>query len=124
LVRAEPAVGEIRRWHDEAHPSPLLMLPSVPGPKRAADGEPLPADLRVDGPAAAWVRALLTGHEVLEGGRVLRRANGAVFLDGAACGGPLQRRAELETIGQELADGEGGRERRGAEHSTAAADAA
>jgi len=124
LVRDESAVGEIRRWHDEAHPGPLLLLPSLPGPKRAADGEPLPAALRVDGPAAAWVRALLTGHEVLEGGRALRRANGAVFLDGAASGGPLQRRAELETIGQELAGAEGGRERAGAELTTTTAELA
>jgi len=124
LVRDESAVGEIRRWHDEAHPGPLLLLPSLPGPKRAADGEPLPAALRVDGPAAAWVRALLTGQEVLEGGRALRRANGAVFLDGAASGGPLQRRAELETIGQELAGAEGGRERAGAELTTTTAELA
>ena len=124
LVRDESAVSEIRRWHDEAHPGPLLLLPSVPGPKRAADGEPLPAALRVDGPAAAWVRALLTGHEVLEGGRALRRANGAVFLDGAASGGPLQRRAELETIGQELAGAEGARERAGAELTTTTAELA
>src|SRR2546425_2553289 len=38
---------------------------------------------RSDGPAAAWVRTLLAGHEVLDGGRALRRANGAVFLAGA-----------------------------------------
>src|SRR5438552_1879347 len=111
LVRDESAVGEIQRWHETAHPGPLVLLPSVPGPKLAADGEPLPAGLRVDGPAAAWVRGLLTGHDVLAGGRALRRANGAVFLDGAATGGPLQRRAELETIGQDLAAAEGARER-------------
>src|SRR5438132_523462 len=115
LVRDESAVGEIRRWHEEVHPGPLVLLPCLPGPRLAADGEPLPAALRVDGPAAAWVRALLTGHEVLEGGRALRRANGAVFLDGATSGGPLQRRAELEAIGQDLAGAEGARERAGTE---------
>src|SRR5437762_4219743 len=124
LVRDESAVGEIRRWHEEVHPGPLVLLPCLPGPRLAADGEPLPAALRVDGPAAAWVRALLTGHEVLEGGRALRRANGAVFLDGAASGGPLQRRAELETIGQELAGAEGARERAGAELTTTTAELA
>src|SRR5207247_7638794 len=117
-------VGEIRRWHEEVPPGPLVLLPCLPGPRLAADGEPLPAALRVDGPAAAWVRALLTGHEVLEGGRALRRANGAVFLDGATSGGPLQRRAELETIGQELAGAEGGRERPAAEPASTTAEPA
>src|SRR5439155_1125421 len=82
-----------------------VLLPSVPGPRLAADGNPLNDDLRVDGPAAAWVRALLAGNEVLDGGeagrtggRALRRANGAVFLAGTTAGGPLERRAELEGL--------------------------
>src|SRR5947207_1867875 len=101
LVRDAAAVDTIRRWHEQAQPGPLVLLPSVPGPRLAADGHPLKDDLRVDGPAAAWVHALLAGHEVLEGGgkggRALRRANGAVFLAGptAAGGGPLERRAQL-----------------------------
>src|SRR5207247_2014144 len=68
LVRDAAAVDAIRRWHEQAQPGPLVLLPSVPGPRLAADGHPLKDDLRVDGPAAAWVRALLAGHEVLEGG--------------------------------------------------------
>src|SRR5439155_21821988 len=36
----------------------------------------------------------------------LRRANGAVFLTGAAAGGPLERRAELEALAQELGEAE------------------
>src|SRR3989454_119342 len=102
-----------RRWHEEVQPGPLVLLPSVPGPRLAADGHPLADDLRVDGPAAAWVRALLAGNEVLDGGgagrgRALRRANGAVFLAGptVAGGGPLERRAELEALAQEVRDAE------------------
>src|SRR5207249_4377094 len=68
LVRDAAAVDAIRRWHEQAQPGPLVLLPSVPGPRLAADGHPLKDDLRVDGPAATWVRALLAGHEVLEGG--------------------------------------------------------
>src|SRR5213076_715282 len=106
LVRDASAIEAIRTWHAEAQPGPLVLLPCVPGPRLAAHGHPLKDELRVDGPAAAWVRALLAGHEVLTGG-ALRRANGAVFLDGgttAAGGasGPLQRRAELETLEQEV----------------------
>ena len=114
LVRDTPAVEAIRRWHEQAQPGPLVLLPSVPGPRLAADGHPLKDDLRVDGPAAAWVHALLAGHEVLEagegggGGRALRRANGAVFLAGptAAGGGPLERRAEFEALAQEVREAE------------------
>jgi chromosome segregation protein len=112
LVRDASAVETIRHWHDEVQPGPLVLLPSVPGPRLAADGHPLTDDLRVDGPAAAWVRALLAGHEVLDGGaargRALRRANGAVFLAGPTVkgGGPLERRAELEGLEQDVRDAE------------------
>src|SRR5207245_1993336 len=78
LVRDAAAVDAIRRWHEQAQPGPLVLLPSVPGPRLAADGHPLKDDLRVDGPAATWVRALLAGHEGLaggeNGGRARRRA--------------------------------------------------
>src|SRR5881628_1538945 len=72
-----------------SRPGPVVLLPCVPGPRLAADGHALQDELRVDGPAAAWVRALLAGHEVLDGGagRALRRANGAVFLDGGPTSG-------------------------------------
>jgi len=117
LVRDASATEAIRAWHAEAKPGPLVLLPCVPGPRLAADGHPLKDELRVDGPAAAWVRALLAGHEVLPGG-VLRRANGAVFLDGGTtaaggAGGPLQRRAELETLEHEVRDASVARDRAG-----------
>jgi chromosome segregation protein len=108
LVRDEAAVEAIRRWHEQAQPGPLVLLPSVPGPRLGADGHPLKDTLRVDGPAAAWVHALLAGHEVADGGRVLRRANGAVYLTGRSGGGggPLRRRAELESLEQETREAE------------------
>ena len=106
LVRDDAAVEAVRQWHQRTEPGPLVLLPCAPGPRRAADGHPLADELRVDGPAAAWVRALLAGHEVLDGGRALRRANGAVFLAGAAAGGPLERRAEIEGLAHELGEAE------------------
>src|SRR5690348_9436804 len=111
LVRDESAIPAIRAWHAETQPGPLVLLPSVPGPRLGADGHVLKDALRVDGPAAAWVRALLAGHEVLEDGRTLRRANGAVFLAAGASAGPLMRRAELESLEQELKDAEAARAR-------------
>ena len=74
----------------------------------------------MDGPATAWVQALLAGHEVLDGSRgagaALRRPNGAVFLDGgpatgSGAGGPLQRRAELEALEQDVREAEAARGR-------------
>ena len=120
LVHDASAIDAIRAWHAETEPGPLVLLPCVPGPRVTADGHPLEDELRVDGPAAAWVRALLAGHEVLPAGdgRAVRRANGAVFLDGgpatdrgAGGGGPLQRRAELETLEQDVGDAEAARGR-------------
>src|SRR5204863_94368 len=106
LVRDDAAVEAVRQWHQRTEPGPLVLLPCAPGPRRAADGHPLADELRVDGPAAAWVRALLAGHEVLDGGRALRRANGAVCLAGAGAGGPLERRGGLEALGHELEEAE------------------
>ncbi len=113
LVRDADAADAVRAWHAAEQPGPLVLLPASPGPRLAADGHPLKDELRVDGPAVAWVRALLTGHQVLDDGRTLRRANGAIFLDGATAGGagPLQRRAELEMLAAELAEAEASRTR-------------
>ena len=115
LVRDASAIDDIQRWHTQEQPGPLLLLPCVPGPRMGADGHPLKDELRVDGPAGAWVRALLAGHEVLDGGLALRRANGAVFLAGASAGGPLLRRAELESLELEVREGEAARSRAAAE---------
>jgi chromosome segregation protein len=120
LVRDASVIEAISAWHAETQPGPLVLLPCVPGPRLGADGHPLKDELRVDGPAAAWVRALLAGHEVIGAG-ALRRANGAVFLDSGtpASGGPLQRRAELEALEKELREGEINRDRaRAAEETT------
>jgi chromosome segregation protein len=124
LVRDESAVPDIRAWHAAAQPGPLVLLPAFPGPRLGADGHPLADALRVDGPAAAWVRALLTGHEVLDGGRAVRRPNGAVLLDVASASGPLQRRAELDALTQETAEAEAAGGRAAAALETATAETA
>ena len=102
LVQDATVIEAISAWHAATQPGPLVLLPCVPGPRLGADGHPLKDELRVDGPAAAWVRALLAGHEVIGAG-ALRRANGAVFLDsGTPAAGPLQRRAELEALEKDV----------------------
>jgi len=120
LVKDASVIEAISAWHAEAQPGPLVLLPCVPGPRLGADGHPLKDELRVDGAAAAWVRALLAGHEVIGAG-ALRRANGAIFLDSGtpSGGGPLQRRAELEVLEKEVRDAAANRGRaRATEEST------
>ncbi|MEO8031165.1 MAG: chromosome segregation protein SMC [Gemmatimonadota bacterium] len=105
VVRDETVIPEIQAWHAEAHPGTLLLLPADPGPRETGGSHPLEEKLRAEGPAAAWVRAILSGAEVLDPtGRAVRRANGAIFL-GAAAGpaGPLRRRADLEVLTADVA---------------------
>ncbi len=105
LVRDTNSLPAIQAWHAETQPGTLLLLPAHPGPRDPGGAQPLEHRLRAEGPAAAWVRAILAGSEVLDAtGRVLRRANGAIYLGGAtAPSGPLRRRADLEALSAELA---------------------
>jgi len=104
LVRDRATVAAVQAWHAEQQPGSLVLLPLDPGPSMQHEGVPRDMRLRVDGPAAGWVHTALAGSEVLDAdGRVLRRASGAIFLSGAAApSGPLRRRAELESLGQEV----------------------
>ena len=105
LVRDWSAVERIQRWHAEAQPGALVLLPVEPGPNvRSQTPHPLAHRLRAEPPAAAWIDALIGGSEVLESsGRVLRRASGAVYL-GAVAGptGPIRRRADLAQLAQDV----------------------
>ena len=108
LVRDEATVKAVQAWHAQHQPGALVLLPLDPGPVTPAGAQQFDDRLKVQGPAAGWVRAALAGSEVLdEDGRVLRRASGAIFLSGAgAPTGPLRRRAELEALAQEVAQAE------------------
>ena len=90
----------MREWHASEQPGPLILLPVNPSPSVTGSTHPLTTRLRVDSPATSWVSALLAGHELLEPmGRAFRQLNGAVVLPGAVgIGGPLQRRAELDSL--------------------------
>jgi chromosome segregation protein len=108
LVRDADTVRAIQAWHAEHQPGSIILLPLDSGPSGSAEGQPLDDRLLADGPAVDWVRAALAGSQVLDsGGRVLRRASGAILLSGAVGpSGPLRRRAELATLAQEVARGE------------------
>ncbi len=112
VVRDGDAADAVRRWHQEVQPGPLLLLPldamhdAVPD-ATDGDGAGLGARVQATGAAARWVRALLGRVRALEAGDAFVDERGAVFLPGTASGpGPLQRRAELAALRQELATAE------------------
>ena len=108
LVSDEKTVKAIQAWHAEHQPGPLVLLPLKPGPATPVGSQAFDRRLKVEEPAAGWVGAALAGSEILDDeGRVLRRASGAIFLSGAgAPSGPLRRRAELESLTEEVAQAE------------------
>ena len=105
LVRDWDSINAIHAWHEQAEPGALVLLPVDPGPAEQGSGtHPLATRLSAEGPAAAWISALLQGSELLHpSGRVLKRRSGAVLLAGsAATSGPIQRRADLVALGQDI----------------------
>jgi chromosome segregation protein len=101
LVRDHGTVASVREWHGETQPGPLVLLPVSPGPVGGmAEHE---HDIRVDPPAAAWLHALLAGSSSLgPGTEAIRRSNGAIYLPGADSSGPIRRRAELDSLIEQL----------------------
>ncbi len=106
LVRDGAAVRAIQEWHGREQPGAIVLLPMDTVPSAPAGDSPLRDRLYAQGPAEVWVRSLLGGSEVLEPtGRALRRPNGAILLAGAPSpSGPLRRRAELESLANEVGD--------------------
>ncbi|MSR01736.1 MAG: chromosome segregation protein SMC [Gemmatimonadetes bacterium] len=105
LVRDWATITAIHPWYEEAQPGALVLLPVEPGPQTDLSGiHPLTDRLSAEGPAGAWINALLKGSEVLHpSGRVLKRASGAVLLTGtAAPSGSIRRRADLVALSQDI----------------------
>jgi chromosome segregation protein len=110
LVRDQATASEIRAWHAEASPGPLLLLPlDAPLHDDAAQGT-LVGVVQATEPARAWVANLLGHVRALEDGAAFVDARGAVWLPGSAAGpGPLRRRAELAGLREELTAAEDAR---------------
>jgi chromosome segregation protein len=105
LVRDEATVEAVTAWHARTNPGPLVLLPAEPGPSPTPG---TPPELSVTAPAGPWVAALLSGSRAHDAeGRLVRRANGAVFLPGTETAGPLSRRAELDELGRRLDEANG-----------------
>lgn len=108
LVRDSAAVPAIQAWHAAEQPGAIVLLPADRGPSGEVTEGPLGSRLYAQGAAEPWVKALLTGLQILDpAGRALRRSNGAILLAGAPSpSGPLRRRAELESLSGEVAEGQ------------------
>jgi len=106
LVRDDSVIPAIQAWHAEEQPGAIVLIPADRAPSGPVGDGPLGDRLYAQGEAAAWVKSLLTGLEVLDpSGRALRRQNGAILLAGAPSpSGPLRRRAELESLATEVAE--------------------
>ena len=104
LVRDREAAEAVRSWHAEANPGPLLLLP-LDAAVGATNGDAtaLAAIVSATAPATGWVRALLGEVHAIDAGAAFVDARGAVWLPGSVAGpGPLQRRAELHALREEL----------------------
>ncbi len=108
LVRDEATARAIEDWHRHTQPGLLALLPTSPGPPNDPQGRANAARLGITAtePADRWLAALLAGDEAIDDeGNAIRRSNGAIFLAGSERGdGPLLRRAELESLGTQLAE--------------------
>jgi chromosome segregation protein len=109
LVRDRGVAEQVRTWHAEANPGPLLLLP-LDSLAVSAGGNPeetLASHVEAAAPAAGWARALLGGARTVEGGSAFIDSRGAIWLPGASAGpGPLRRRAELFELRSELSASE------------------
>jgi chromosome segregation protein len=112
VVRDADAAASVRRWHASSQPGPLLLLPlDVVAGLEAEEGA-LASRVVASGPAARWVQALLGRVRAVDDGEAFVDDRGAVFLPGTGTGpGPLQRRAELARLEEELAAAEAHRSR-------------
>jgi len=106
LVRDAASVAAIQEWHAREQPGAIALLPLESQTGGESGTSPLGERLWASDPAAAWVRALLSGSEIVDSDRrSIRRPNGAILLAGAPSpSGPLRRRAELESLAHEVAE--------------------
>ena len=106
IVKTGSAVRAIQEWHAREQPGAIALLPMDSAPSGSAGESPLRDRLYAQGPAESWVVSLLGGSEILDpAGRALRRPNGAILLAGAPSpSGPLRRRAELESLANDVGE--------------------
>ena len=114
LVRDREVANEIRQWHARSNPGPLLLLPAdaLADGDLELDADDLAERVQSSSTAQRWVRALLGRVKSIEDGTAFVDARGAIWLPATVAGpGPLRRRAELNSIKEELVEAAAARER-------------
>ena len=103
VVRDRDAASAVAEWHASAKPGPVLLLPLDAVSDVTSDDHALASRVRATEPAQRWVRALLGQVTQLDGGSGFVDARGAIYLPGGeSAQGPIQRRAELAMLRDDL----------------------
>jgi chromosome segregation protein len=103
VVRDRAAAQQVAEWHANAKPGPVLLLP-IDAVQDAPIGDgALSTRVRASEPADRWVRALLGQVTPLDNSSGFVDARGAIYLPGSeSAQGPIQRRAELAMLRDDL----------------------
>ena len=103
IVRDRTAASAVAAWHASAKPGPVLLLPLDALNDIASSDEALAGRVRAAEPAQGWVRALLGQVTQLDGGSGFIDGRGAIYLPGGeSAQGPIQRRAEMAMLRDDL----------------------
>ena len=103
VVRDRDAAKAVAAWHANAKPGPVLLLPLDAINDVVGNDDALASRVRATEPAQKWVRALLGQVTQLDGGSGFVDSRGAIYLPGGeSAQGPIQRRAELASLRDEL----------------------
>ncbi len=103
VVRDREAASAVAAWHANAKPGPVLLLPLDAVNDAAVSDEALASRVRSTEPAQRWVKALLGQVTQLDGGSGFIDSRGAIYLPGGeSAQGPIQRRAELAMLRDDL----------------------
>ncbi len=103
VVRDREAASAVASWHASAKPGPVLLLPLDAINDVSSADDALAARVRATEPAQRWVRALLGQVTQLDGGSGFVDPRGAIYLPGGeSAQGPIQRRAELAMLRDDL----------------------
>ncbi len=103
VVRDRDAAKAVAEWHASAKPGPVLLLPLDAVNDVAGTDDALASRVRATEPVQRWVRALLGQVTQLDGGSGFVDSRGAIYLPGGeSAQGPIQRRAELASLRDDL----------------------
>jgi chromosome segregation protein len=103
VVRDRAAAQAVAEWHANAKPGPVLLLPLDAAGDAQTSPDALAERVRAAEPAERWVRTLLGQVSQLNGGNAFVDSRGAIYLPGGeSAQGPIQRRAELAMLRDDL----------------------